>query len=166
MALVYSLAAADASPVAAMTISSNPGVSVTTTFTFGSASLAPASSAFTFTTAKGLLGPSSNPISQSGFKNGAGDLFAITTEPATKSAFVYFFLTTGNGNLTLRSDVNKRVAQLLPQPWRDDAKEFLRVETIHGRKVKLSTTDYSHAPFKTHAFWVKVDAVGSVWLLP
>ena len=64
------------------------------------------------------------------------------------------------------ADVNGTVAKLLPQPWRDDAKGFLRVETIQGRKVKLSTTDFSHGPFKTHTFSVKVDAQGGIALVP
>ena len=151
---------------ATMTLSSHPGVDVTATFTFSPASLGAVSSAFKFETAKGLLGPSNNPSDQSGFKNSAKDLFAITVIPATKSAFVHFFLTTAKGDIHLVADVNGRVAKLLPPPWRADAKEFLRVETIQSRKVKLSTTDFAHAPFKTHTFWVKVDTQGGMTLVP
>src|SRR5206468_5293121 len=106
------------------------------------------------------------PTSQSGFANSAGDLFAITLEPVTKAAFVYFFLTSASGNVILVSDVNARVARLLSSPWKDDAMGFLRVETIQGRKVKLETTDFAHAPFQTHAFWVTVGATGKVTLAP
>jgi len=59
-------------------------------------------------------------------------------------------------------DANARVAKLLSSPWKSDSKEFLRVETIQGRKVKLETIDYAHAPFQTHTFWVTVDAMGGV----
>ncbi len=150
---------------AVMTISSVPGQSVTANFTFGMVNVGPASGSFKFETAKGLIGPSNNPIDQSGFKNSAGDLFAIAVTPATKSAFVYLFLANGKNGFILLNDVNKRVARMLYQPWRDDAKEYLRVEMIYGRKVKLSTTDYAHAPFKTHTFWVKVDRQGGIQYL-
>ena len=148
-----------------MTITADAGQDVIATITFG-ASVAPASSKFKFETAKGLLGSSSNPTDQSGFKNSAKDLFAIAVTPATKSAFTYFFLTTAKGDVSLVNNVNARVAKLLPQPWREDAKEFLRVESIQGRKVKLQTTDYAHAPFKTHTFSVRVDTLGGITLAP
>jgi hypothetical protein len=126
----------------------------------------PVSCSFTFQTAKGLLGPSSDPTSQSGFENSAKNLFAITVEPVTKAAFVHFFLNSATGNVILVSDVNARVAKLLSSPWKSDAEGFLRVETIQGRKVKLETTDFAHAPFQTHAFWVTVDAMGGVAIAP
>jgi hypothetical protein len=113
-----------------------------------------------------LLGPSSNPTDQSGFANSTQDLFAVTVEPATKAAFVHFFLTSVKGNVVFANDVNARVAKLLSPPWKDDAKGFLRVETIQGRKVELSTTDFAHAPFQTHTFWVTVGATGKVTLAP
>src|SRR6516164_317401 len=131
--------------MATMTISSNPGVDVTVTLAIPATDpdQGPASCSFTFQTAKGLLGPSSNPTDQSGFANSAQDLFAITVEPATKAAFVHFFLTSAKGNVIFVNDVNARVAKLLSPPWRSDAKGFLRVETIQGRKVELSTTDFA-----------------------
>ena len=39
------------------------------------------------------------------------------------------------------------------------------METIQGRKVKLETTDFAHAPFQTQTFWVKADAAGGTLLL-
>ena len=99
-----------------MTISSNPGADVTATFTSGTANVGSVSSAFKFETARGLLGPSNNPRDQSGFKNSAKDLFAIAVEPAMKSEFGHFFIMTAKGDLNLVSDVNGRVAKLLPQP--------------------------------------------------
>jgi len=151
-----------------MSISSNPGQDVTVTLALPASNTeaGPVSCSFVFQTAKGLLGPSSDPTSQSGFENSGKNLFAITVEPATKAAFVHFFLTSATGNVILVSDVNSRVAKLLPPPWKSDAQGFLRVETIQGRKVKLETTDFSHGPFQTHTFWVTVDAVGGVAMAP
>ena len=81
-----------------------------------------------------------------------------------EAAFVHFFLSSAKGNVVLVNDVNARVAKLLSPPWKDDAKGFLRVETIQGRKVELATTDFAHAPFQTHTFWVTVGATGKVRL--
>jgi hypothetical protein len=154
--------------MATMSISFNPGQDVTVTLALSATDpeTGPVSSSFTFQTAKGLLGPSSNPTDQSGFANSAQDLFAVTVEPATKAAFVHFFLTSAKGNVIFVNDVNARVAKLLSPPWKDDAKGFLRVETIQERKVELSTTDFAHAPFQTHTFWVTVGATGKVMLAP
>jgi hypothetical protein len=143
-------------------------VDVTTKFVLpaGSGDDAPVTATLTFATAKGLLGPTSNPTDQSGFANASKNLFAITVEPATKAAFVHLFLTPPKGNLIFLNDVNAHVAKLLPKAWRSPAQEFLRVEKIQGRKVKLETIDYSHGPFKTHSFWVSVDAAGVITLVP
>jgi hypothetical protein len=113
-----------------------------------------------------LLGPSSNPTDQSGFANSEQDLFAVTVEPATKAAFVHFFLTSAKGKVVFANNVNARVAKLLSPPWKGHAKGFLRVEKIEGRKVELSTTDFAHAPFQTHTFWVTIGATGKVTLAP
>lgn len=154
--------------MATMSISSNPGQDVTVTLALPATNpeAGPVSCSFTFQTTKGLLGPSSNPTDPSGFANSTQDLFAVTVEPATKAAFVHFFLTSAKGNVVFANDVNARVAKLLSPPWKDDAKGFLRVETIQGRKVELSTTDFAHAPFQTHTFWVTVGATGKVTLAP
>jgi hypothetical protein len=151
-----------------MSISSNPGQDVTVTLALPATDPegGPVSCSFTFQTAKGLLGPSSNPTDQSGFANSAQDLFAVTVEPATKAAFVHFFLASAKSNVVFVNDVNARVAKLLSPPWKDDAKGFLRVETIQEQKVELSTTDFAHAPFQTHTFWVTVGAKGKVTLAP
>ena len=75
-----------------------------------------------------------------------------SAEPVTKAAFVHFFLTSAKGNVVFVNDVNARVAELLSPPWKDDAKEFLRVETILRAEVKVFTTDFVRAPFRTHTF--------------
>ena len=152
--------------MATMTISSNPGQDITITLALSptNAEAGPVTCSFTFQTTKGLLGPSSNPTDQSGFANSAQDFFAVTVEPATKAAFVHFFLTSAKGKVVFVDDVNARVAKLLSPPWKSDAKGFLRVETIQGRKVELSTTDFAHAPFQTHTFWITVGPTGKVTL--
>jgi hypothetical protein len=154
--------------MATMSIGLNPGQDVTVTLALSATDpeTGPVSCSFTFQTAKGLLGPSSNPTDQSGFANSARNLFAVTVEPATKAAFVHFFLTSAKGNVVFVNDVNARVAKLLSPPWKDDAQGFLRVETIQERKVELSTIDFAHAPFQTHTFWVTVGATGKVTLAP
>src|SRR5438046_10204915 len=146
--------------MAMMSISANPGQDVTVTLALPATNpqAGPVSCAFTFQTTKGLLGPSSNPTDQSGFANSTQDLFAVTVEPATKAAFVHFFLTSAKGNVVFANDVNARVAKLLSLPSKDDAKGFLRVETIQGRKVKISTTDFAHEPFQSHKFRIIVGA--------
>jgi hypothetical protein len=154
--------------MATMSIRSNSGQDVTVTLALPATNpeAGPVSCSFTFQTTKGLLGPSSNPTDQSGFANSTQDLFAVTVEPATKAAFVHFFLTSAKGKVVFANDVNARVAKLLSQPWKQNAKGFLRVETIQGRKVELSTTDFAHAPFQTHTFWVTVGTTGKVTLAP
>jgi hypothetical protein len=101
--------------MATMSISFNPGQDVTVTLALSATDpeTGPVSSSFTFQTAKGLLGPSSNPTDQSGFANSAQDLFAVTVEPATKAAFVHFFLTSAKGNVVFVNDVNARVETTL-----------------------------------------------------
>lgn len=99
---------------ATMTIdTSGPDVTVKLALPANNMEGVPVSCAFTFQDVKGLLGPSSDPTSQSGFANSAQDLFAITLQPVTKAAFVRFFLTSANGNVILVSDVNERVAKIL-----------------------------------------------------
>src|SRR5258708_19452652 len=135
--------------MATMSINSNPGQDVTITLALPTTEpeAGPVSCSFTFQTAKGLLGPSSNPTDQSGFANSTQDLFAVTVEPATKAAFVHFFLTSAKGNVVFANDVNARVAKLLSPPCKDDAKGFFRSETLQARKQQLSTTAFAHRPF-------------------
>jgi len=153
---------------ATMTITSNPGTDVTVHFTLGSQGpdAGPVQSTFTFQASKGVVGPSSNPASNTGFKNAAKDLFAVAVSPATKACFAHVFLTGKGPEQIFIADVNERVAKLLPKPWRDDAKEWLRIEKVQGRKIKFQTVDFAHAPFKIHNFWVKVDSQGGFTLVP
>lgn len=153
---------------ATMSITTNPGADVTVRFALGSQGpdAGPVQSTFTFQAAKGVVGPSSNPASQTGFANSAKDLFAVSVSPATKTAFAHIFLTGKGPQQIFISDMNARVSKLLPQPWRDGAKYWLRIEKLQGRKIKFQTIDFSHAPFQTHDFWVKVDAQGGLTLVP
>ena len=49
---------------------------------------------------------------------------------------------------------------------KNGAKAWLRVEKLQGRKIKLQTFDFSHAPFQCHTFWVNVDMQGDITLAP
>lgn len=153
---------------ATMTITSNPGADVTVHFALGSQGpdAGPVKSMFTFEAAKGVVGPSSNPASNTGFANFSKNLFAVTVSPATKTCFTHIFLTGKGPQQIFISDVNERVSQLLPQPWKNGAKAWLRVEQLQGRKIKLQTLDFSHVPYQSHTFWVKVDMQGGITLAP
>lgn len=163
--LVASALMADA---ATMTITTNPGADVTVRFALGSQGpdAGPVQSTFTFQASKGVVGPTSNPGAQTGFANAAKDLFAVAVSPATKTAFAHIFLTGNGPRQIFIADVNARVAQLLPQPWRDAAKGWLRIEKLQGRKIKFQIVDSSHAPPQVQFVWVKVDAQGGLTLVP
>jgi hypothetical protein len=122
--------------MATKSISSNPGQDVTITLALPATNpeAGTVSCSFTFQTTKGLLGASSNPTDQSGFANSAQDLFAVTVEPATKAAFVHFFLTSAKGNVVLVNGVNARVAKLLSPPWKSDAKGFCASRPFKGER--------------------------------
>ena len=90
----------------------------------------------------------------------------MAVSPATKTSFAHIFLTGKGPHQIFVADVNGRVSKLLPQPWRDGAKQWLRIEKLQGRKLKFQTIDFSHAPFQTHDFWVKVDLQGGLTLVP
>ena len=113
-----------------------------------------------------MLGPSTNPAAKTGFANFSKNLFAVAVSPATKTTFTHIFLTAKGPHQIFISDVNERVSKLLAQPWRDGAKAWLRVERMLGRRIKLQTIDFAHAPFQVHTFWVKVDAQGGITLAP
>ncbi len=157
-----------AADAATMNITRNPGTDVTVHFALGSQGpdAGPVQSTFTFQASKGVVGPSSNPASQTGFANAAKDLFAVAVSPATKTAIAHIFLTGKGPQQIFIADVNARVSKLLPQPWRNGAKVWLRIEKLQGRKIKFETIDFSHAPFQVHDFWVKVDPQGGLTLVP
>ena len=98
--------------MATMSISFNPGQDVTVTLALSATDpeTGPVSCSFTFQAAKGLLGPSSNPTDQSGFANSAQDLFAVTVAPATKAAFVHFFLASAKGHSRVTASARGRIA--------------------------------------------------------
>ena len=169
LAGLFLVGSARMSDAATMTITVNhPAAEVTVHFALGSQGpdAGPVASTFTFQASKGVVGPSSNPGSQTGFANSTKDLFAVAVSPATKSAFAHIFLTGKGPHQIFIADVNGRVSKLLPPPWREGAKFWLRIEKVQGRKIKFQTIDFSHAPYQTHDFWVKVDAQGGLTLVP
>lgn len=114
---------------------------------------------YTFAPAKGLLGPSSAPSDQSGFRNLQGTIFGITYQPVTKSAFVKLFVLR-SGDLIFVNKVNAKVASLLSSPWSEDARYFLRIEYIKGDLVHLETEDFDSG--RISRFNVLVTSDGSI----
>jgi hypothetical protein len=98
---------------------------------------------YIFQSPKGFLGPSSNPTDQSGFANHENSVFGVSYEPVTKACFVKLFLLNGSGTLVFVNNVNTRAAKFLPKRWAQNAREFLRIEKITGRRVYLQTTDFA-----------------------
>ena len=119
---------------------------------------------YIFASEKGFLGPSSNPTDQSGFANKENTVFGVSYEPVTKACFVKLFLLNASGTLVFVNNVNARAAKLLPTPWAANAREFLRIEKIVGRRVYLQTTDFSTGARPTHNFSVQVAPDGTLRL--
>jgi len=119
---------------------------------------------YVFASEKGFLGPSSNPTDQSGFANKENTVFGVSYEPVTKACFVKLFLLNESGTLVFVNNVNTRAAKLLPARWADNAREFLRIESIVGRRVDLQTIDFSTGATPTHDFSVLVEPDGTLTL--
>ena len=119
---------------------------------------------YVFASEKGFLGPSSNPTDQSGFANEENTVFGVSYEPVTKACFVKLFLLNESGTLVFVNNVNTRAAKLLPARWAENAREFLRIESIVGRRVDLQTVDFSTGARPTHDFTVLVSPDGTLTL--
>jgi hypothetical protein len=115
-----------------------------------------------FQSEKGFLGPSSNPTDQSGFANHDNTVFGVAYEPVTKACFVKLFLLNQSGTLVLVNNVNSRVAKFLPKRWADNAREFLRIEKIVGRRVHMQTTDFATGARPVFNFSVDVTPDGAL----
>ena len=125
--------------------------------------------AFDFNAVRGFLGPSTNPSSQVGFSNEDRTLFAVNNQPVTKSSLVHIFVYASNGDLIFLNNVNARVASLLKDNFANAVKNFLRVEGINGRAVRIQAVDFSapqsdpiHAP--QYNFSIFVDERGTISL--
>jgi hypothetical protein len=119
---------------------------------------------YVFASEKGFLGPSSNPTDQSGFANNENTVFGVSYEPVTKACFVKLFLLNESGTLVFVNNVNTRAARLLPAPWADNARGFLRIENIVDRRVDLQTIDFSTGAGTPYNFSVLVDPEGTLTL--
>jgi hypothetical protein len=119
---------------------------------------------YVFASEKGFLGPSSNPTDQSGFANKENTVFGVSYEPVTKACFVKLFLLNASGTLVFVNNVNVRAAKLLRAPFAEQAREFLRIENIVGRRVYLQTVDFSTGARPTHNFSVLVAPDGTLRL--
>jgi hypothetical protein len=119
---------------------------------------------YVFASEKGFLGPSSDPTDQSGFANRENTVFGVSYEPVTKACFVKLFLLNASGTLVFVNNVNARAAKLLPPPWAANAREFLRIEKVVGRRVYLQTVDFSTGARPTHNFSAFVAPDGTLTL--
>jgi hypothetical protein len=117
---------------------------------------------YVFHSEKGFLGPSSNPTDQSGFANQDNSVFGVSYEPVTKACFVKLFLLNPSGTLVLVNNVNTRAAKFLPHRWAANAREFLRIEKIVGRRVYLQTTDFATGERPNYNFSVIVTRDGDL----
>jgi hypothetical protein len=117
---------------------------------------------YIFQSEKGFLGPSSNPTDQSGFANQDNSVFGVSYEPVTKACFVKLFLLNPSGTLVLVNNVNTRAAKFLPHRWAENAREFLRIEKIVGRRVYLQTTDFATGERPNFNFSVIVTRDGTL----
>ena len=122
------------------------------------------SNVYVFASEKGFLGPRSDPTDQSGFANDEQTVFGVSYEPVTKACFVKLFLLNASGTLVFVNNVNARAARLLPPRWAANAREFLRIEKIDGRRVYLQTVDFSTGARPTHNFSVLVAPDGTLAL--
>src|SRR5262249_11383360 len=69
-------------------------------------------------------------------------LVAVTHFPATKTSYVHLFVRHRDGDLTVISSVNKRVAKMLSGRWAEAAAYRVQANSISGRVVQLSVFDY------------------------
>lgn len=120
---------------------------------------------FDFGVTKGFLGPSSNPSDQSGFSNADQSIVGVNHQPVTKSSYVHLFLTNPDGDLTYLKGVNGRISRLLDGKWAENAKYFLRIESIIGRVISLQTVDFSTSEREYLNLSVTVSPEGTFSLL-
>jgi hypothetical protein len=71
---------------------------------------------------------------------------------------------TASGTLVFVNNVNTRATELLPAPWAQHAREFLRIENIVGRRVYLQAVAFSTGARPTHDFSVLVAPDGTLTL--
>ncbi|MBZ0149677.1 MAG: hypothetical protein K8F62_19340 [Pseudorhodoplanes sp.] len=69
-------------------------------------------------------------------------LIAVTHFPATKTSYVHLVIRQPNGDLTVISSVNSRVAKMLNGRWANAAGYSLAVNSISGRIMQLSVFDH------------------------
>jgi len=111
---------------------------------------------FDFGGTKGLLGPSTNPTDQTPITNAEKTMIAVSHQPATKSSYVHLFLLSANGDLTALNSINARIARLLRGRWAEAAKNFLRVESISDRLIRMQTVDFATGAREQFTFVIVV----------
>ncbi|MDF1753322.1 MAG: caspase family protein [Verrucomicrobiales bacterium] len=118
-------------------------------------------------TAKGILGPSSNPNDDTGFQNQSGRLFGFNLQPATKSSYPYVFYRDQNGQIHLIDNLPQRVVKVLPgnlADWRGyfEGGGFLRIESIKEDVIVLHSFAWRNSNRVDIRFSISVDSRGNI----
>ena len=109
---------------------------------------------------KGLLGPSSNPTSQTPFANADGSLIAVNEQPMTKTSFVHLYLKGANGRFTEIKNANQKIGQAAHAQKTDT--DFIRVDRLSGNTLDLETVDFGSKRTNRLLFKVTIAAAGTV----
>ena len=132
------------------------GADGSTTLTF------PNGQTFSLPAGKGLLGPSSNPTSQTPFANADGSLIAVNEQPMTKTSFVHLYLKRANGRFTEIKDANQKIGQAAPASAGKMDTDFIRVERLSGKTLDLEALDFGSKPTKRLLFKVTISGDGTI----
>jgi len=132
------------------------GADGSTTLTF------PNGQTFSLPAGKGLLGPSSNPTSQTPFANADGSLIAVNEQPMTKTSFVHLYIRGADGRFTEIKNANQKIGQAAPASAQKIDTDFIRVERLSGKTLDLETEDFGSKPTKRLLFKVTIAADGAI----
>jgi hypothetical protein len=127
-----------------------------TTLTF------PNGQTFSLPAGKGLLGPSSDPTSQTPFANADGSLIAVNEQPMTKTSFVHIYLKGPDGRFTEVKNANQKIGKAAPANAQKVDPDFIRVERVSGKTLDLETVDFGSKPTKRLLFKVTIAADGAI----
>jgi len=117
---------------------------------------------FSLPAGKGLLGPSSNPTSQTPFANADGSLIAVNEQPMTKTSFVHLYMKGADGRFIEIKNVNQKIGKAAPASAQKIDTDFIRVERLSGKTLDIETEDFGSKPTKRLLFKVEIAADGAI----
>ena len=117
---------------------------------------------FSLPAGKGLLGPSSNPTSQTPFANADGSLIAVNEQPMTKTSFVHLYMRGANGRFAEIKNANQKIGKAAPASAPKIDTDFIRVERLSGKTLDLETEEFGSKPTKRRLFKVDITADGAI----